>query len=255
MLRPILLFSVALACIITATASLSLLPRNPCAEKKEESDAVFVTFSLEEALSGTVFFGESTTAHLSRTGGLLDTPSGRRMVFRDQSGTRMLDRRILSSPVLYPRGEGMQTLPFSEALAYERPTRIVLSFGLNGLRTFAKNTEALLSPYRILIDGIRKASPDTRIYLQSVYPVGENSVFSADLFTVNREIRTVNEALKALCAEYGILYLDTAALLADENGTLRKECDIGDGIHLTNEAYRILLSDIAETIRRKETNV
>ena len=55
----------------------------------------------EDALAGVFFFGESTTAHLARSGGVLDTDEHRGKVLRDESGTRYLDMRILSSPVFY----------------------------------------------------------------------------------------------------------------------------------------------------------
>ena len=52
---------------------------------------------------GVFFFGESTTAHLSRVGGVLDSDENRDKVLRDESGTRYLDARILSSPVFCNR--------------------------------------------------------------------------------------------------------------------------------------------------------
>ena len=57
-----------------------------------------------DALLGVFFFGESTTAHLARSGGVLDTDVHRGRVWRDESGTRYLDARILSSPVFYYEG-------------------------------------------------------------------------------------------------------------------------------------------------------
>lgn len=197
----------------------------------------------EDPLGGTVFFGESTTAHLSRDGGVLDTPAGRRHVLRDGSGTRLLDRRILSSPVDLENEDGsVGTVAFSEALTALAPKRIVLSFGLNGLRAHAKEPQKFLSTYRRLIDGIRDLLPESEIIIQSVYPVGENTVFSADVATVNREIDLINKLLKDACASWGdVSFIDTAACLRDADGTLSRAYDAGDGIHLTNEAYERIL--------------
>ena len=71
----------------------------------------------EDTLSGVFFFGESTTAHLARSGGVLDTDEGRGKVLRDESGTRYLDARILSSPVFYYTGNRAEKIPFAEARA------------------------------------------------------------------------------------------------------------------------------------------
>ena len=196
-----------------------------------------------DPLDGTVFFGESTTAHLSRAGGILDTPTGRRHVLRDGSGTRLLDRRILTSPIDLENEDGTTvTLPLTEALTALAPARIVLSFGLNGLRAHAKEPQQFLSTSRRLIDGIRDLLPESEIIVQSVYPVGVNTVFSADAATVNREIDLLNGALRDACASWGdVTFIDTAACLRDESGALSSAYDAGDGIHLTNEAYKQIL--------------
>ncbi len=239
------------------TASFLLFSCAPSAQAWEGNGAVRVcepmtAQELADLFSDTVFFGESTTAHLSRRGGILDTPAMKGHVWRDGSGTRMLDRRLFSSPVLY-KGEngGIETLSFADALAREHPARLVLSFGLNGIRTHAKEPARFLSTYRFVLDGIRAISPETEILLQSVYPIGKNTVFSADVDTVNREIRTINEALCSACKEWGdVRFVDTASLLADADGMLRPDFDAGDGIHLTNAAYHTLLSYLGASMRK-----
>lgn len=241
------------------TASLLLLLCGIPAGAAEENGAA--SFLSEEAicggLCGTVFFGESTTAHLTRRGGICDTPRLRRLVWRDESGTRMLDRRLLFSPVLYEAENGERfRISVSEALTREHPARIVLSFGLNGLLSHEREPEKFLATYRRLIDGIREHSPHTQILLQSVYPVGENATFSEDVATVNRKICALNAVLAEACRTWGdVLFLDTAPLLRAADGSLSPDCDAGDGIHLTNGAYRRILSYlIAELPLRTTSN-
>ncbi|MBQ9784362.1 MAG: hypothetical protein IJW29_02570 [Clostridia bacterium] len=198
----------------------------------------------------TVFFGESTTAHLSRRGGVLDTPEGRGRVFRNESGTCMLSRRIMSTPIdLYEANGVKQTLPLTDALAQIQPARIVLSFGLNGIMGFIENKDAFLGAYRVLIDGVRKYSPKTEIILQSVYPVRASEAFSVDADTLNAHIRTLNGWICALAAEERIGYADTASLLCDRYGALRADYDCGDGIHLTNGAYEKILAYFSQKER------
>ncbi len=190
-----------------------------------------------------VFFGESTTAHLSRSGGVLDTPAGRMQVLRDGSGTRMLDRRILASPVvLYGADGSCETVSFSDAVARLRPKNLVLSFGLNGIMGFLASPERFDAAYGLLIDGIRQVSPETRILLQSVYPVRASDGFSVDTPTLNAHIRSLNERIQAIASQRGVVYLDSASVLRDADGALRADYDSGDGIHLTNDAYRALLA-------------
>ena len=207
----------------------------------------------KDALDGVFFFGESTTAHLSRAGGVLDTDDGRGKVLRDESGTRCLDMRILSSPVFYYGGNKIEKITFAEAIERTQPRVLVLSFGLNGITRWSRDPEAFLRNYRNLIDGIFARSPDTKILLQSVYPVGENTCFSIPVKDLNRQIGNLNVRIAELANEYEkIDYIDTAALLADESGVLSPTYDIGDGIHLTNEAYDTILQFLCQHITKIE---
>lgn len=227
---------------IFLTASLLLLfPLR--AEAKEADGAAFFRPEI-------YFFGESTTAHLSRREGVLDTDRDRHRVLRDGSGTRMLERRILSSPVLLD-GE---CVPLADAVERLAPPVLVLSFGLNGLFYHVSHPDRFLGNYRLLIDGIRARSPSTRIYLQSVYPVGENTVFSESSATVNEAIRTLNARIASACADWGdATYLDTSHLLLDASGGLDRQYDVGDGIHLTNAAYQRLLAFLEARIGKEQS--
>ena len=232
--------------LLTVLSLLCALTVSPQAENREP----FVLPENEkDALCGVYFFGESTTAHLARVGGVLDSDAHRGKVLRDESGTRYLDMRILFSPVIY-NGE---KISFAEAIERAQPRVLVLSFGLNGISRWSRDPDAFLRNYRALIDGILARSPNTKIILQSVYPVGENACFSAPVHLLNAQIVTLNGYILSLSHEYkNVEYINTAALLADASGALSSAYDVGDGIHLTNDAYRIILSHLCQSMRGKE---
>lgn len=216
----------------------------------ESGEPFVLSKTQEDALSGVYFFGESTTAHLARAGGVLDSDEYRSKVLRDESGTRYLDMRILSSPVFY---EG-EKISFGEAMERAQPRVLVLSFGLNGITRWSRDTGAFLRNYRALIEGILARSPNTKILLQSVYPVGKNDCFSLSKEELNRQIEVLNTHISSLSKEYEkVDYINTAALLADESGALLSNYDIGDGIHLTNEAYRIILTFLCQSISKTDS--
>ena len=214
------------------------------------SGELFVLSSTNDDTHGGVFFfGESTTAHLARSGGVLDTDAHRGRVWRDESGTRYLDARILSSPVFYYEGNRAEKIPFAEAVERAQPRVLVLSFGLNGITRWSRDPDAFLRNYRALIEGILERSPSAKILLQSVYPVGENTCFSLPVSEINAQIDNLNKHIASLADEYeNVEYINTAALLSDASGALNAACDVGDGIHLTNEAYRIILAFLEQTI-------
>lgn len=196
----------------------------------------------KEYVDQMVFFGESTTSHLARRGGVFDRCDNR--VLRDESGTRMLSRRTLTSPVLlYDATGGSRTVPFVDAVAALKPRILVLSFGLNGLDGFVREPSRFAKNYRALIDGVLAASPDTRILLQSVYPVASAIGLDGDVDAQNAAIRRLNEQIEALATQWeATRYVDTASVLTGGDGRLLPRYDAGDGIHLTNEAYRQILS-------------
>ncbi|MBQ9774010.1 MAG: SGNH/GDSL hydrolase family protein [Clostridia bacterium] len=224
-----LILSCLLACALCASALVAACPTARAEETTGDWDQ-------------TVFFGESTTAHLARVGGVLDTPSGRLRVWRDKSGTRMLSRRILASSVELPASDGStRTLTLVEALREFQPPVMVLSFGLNGIMGFITDEASFVGAYETLIDGITKHSPRTRIVLQSVYPVRRADGYSVDVDTLNAHIDTLNACIRNLAQKKGVEYIDTAHLLKDTDGRLLEKYDCGDGIHLRNEAYQRIL--------------
>ncbi len=240
-------FSRSLAILILAIL-LAMQLSIPCQADIRES--LFVRANAEEILShGVYFFGESTTAHLARRGGVLDRDDLRGHVLRDESGTRRLDRRILSSPVIIRENGVSHTVAFSQAVEVLQPSVLVLSFGLNGLVQFSRDPERFLADYRLLIEGVHARSPQTQMLLQSIYPVAQNDVFTADVTETNTQIQALNAHVAALEKEYPFVrFADSAPLLQDGNGMLCTAYDSGDGIHLTNDAYHLLLGFILKNI-------
>ena len=192
-----------------------------------------------EYIDKMIFFGESTTAHL-RSRGVLSGGTDTHQVWTDSSGTRMLSSRITSEPIVYPpTGE---KLTVAEACQKEKPAYLVLSFGLNGITNFISNKDQYVSNYGRLIAAIQAASPDTKIILQTVYPVCKANNYSVDVETLNGYIATLNSWLPEIAAKYeNVRVADTASVLLDSNDKLNSSYDNGDGIHLTTAAYEQIL--------------
>ena len=187
-----------------------------------------------------IFFGESTTSHLASRG-VLSGGADTVQVWSEASGTRTLSSKITSQIISTPAS--VKGLTVIEACKQEKPAYMVLSFGLNGIAQFIKDRQSFLNAYSGLIQAIQKASPDTRIILQSVYPISEsNNTFSVDGLTVNRYILTVNGWIEELAKTHeNTRYCDTASVLRNELNALIPAYDAGDGIHLTKEAYEAIL--------------
>ena len=186
-----------------------------------------------------IFFGESTTAHL-RARGVLSGGTDTKQVWSDASNTRMLSSRTTSEPIIYPpTGE---SITITEACKREKPAYLVLSFGLNGINGFISNKTQYINNYGKLIAAIQTASPETKIILQTVYPVSNADHFGVDVATLNGYIDTLNGWLPEIAAKYqNVRVVDTASVLKDAEGRLLPSCNDGDGIHLTVSAYESIL--------------
>ena len=121
-----------------------------------------------------------------------------------------------------------------------KPAKIFLMIGTNDLAWGGKKVPEVHAKITEIIDTIKKQSPKTEIYLQSVFPVVDD--MRNDEFD-NKDIDAINLLLKKLAAEKNITWIDVASVLKDENGQLKRELT-EDGLHLGGEAYYLWWSVI-----------
>lgn len=194
-----------------------------------------------------LFLGESTTAHL-RSRGVLAGGTSTTQVLANESGTLMLNARLLSTRVIEPITRQSLTIP--EAIAVRKPEFLVLSFGLNGIATFSANPGRYTELYASLIAAAQNASPETVIVLQTIYPVAKNPTewkYDQSPGEINLEIAKLNALLPALAKQTGSILIDTASVLPDADGYLRAEYS-ADGIHLTRLGYLEVLNYLEEKL-------
>lgn len=186
------------------------------------------------------FFGESTTAHL-KSRGVLSGGTATKQVLADESGTKRLSPRLPYESVIDP--ESGDSISLAELLSKQKPEVLVLSFGLNGIYEYAKEPDRFVRDYNALIDSIRVSSPATVLLLQSIYPVAKDSERFSNPEEVNRDIALLNARLPEIAASHKKVFcVDTASVLKDADGSLKKAFDNGDGYHLTASAYREILT-------------
>ncbi len=192
----------------------------------------------KEYIDSIIFFGESTTAHM-KSRGVLSGGKKTTQVWAPKSGTVNLDMQCESVKIVYP--ETGELLTVGQAAEKKQPSIMVLTFGLNGAVTKIKQGEDYFSEcYLKLINGIRTASPSTKIMLQSCYPIAigmDMNNYTVDVATLKQYIETINSWTHALAKAEGLWYLDTYTELIGNDGYLSPEFDSGDGYHLTAEAY------------------
>ena len=213
--------------------------------ESKELEKVFLEQSTDAGqnyIDSFIFLGESTTFHL-KSRGVLSGGTETKQVWAPKSGTLMLDQSTSECRIVYP--ETNEELDLHDALALKHPKYILLTFGLNGAgRTVSKGAEYFKTCYKKLTNTIRDASPNTKIILQSCFPVAKNmdmSAYSINYLELNKYIDTLNEWTRELADDNGYGYLNTSEILKNEEGALRDELQVGDGYHLTRAAYEEIL--------------
>lgn len=175
------------------------------------------------------FVGESTTSHFFKGG--ID----RSHILVPSSATLTLGSDILQILV------GNENLNIPDAIRSSNAEILIITIGVNNAMNFSKNQYK--SFYSKLIEAIMYNSPDTKIILQSSFPVTKE--FSSKSNAISNEaIDRNNEWTKELAKEYSLKYLDTQSILKDDSGALKKEYENGDGVHLNEKAYSLIIQYI-----------
>lgn len=183
-----------------------------------ESDPV-----VDAYFDNAVFVGDSITDGVSLYG-----------VMKNASvlaGTGINLDTIYTSAVIKDMQTGARS-SIMDSLALAQYERVYVLLGGNEVRYIEK--EAFIRRYGKVLDDIRKLQPDAVIYVQSITPVAVGNYYDMD----NGRITEYNEALKTLCGEKQIYYLDVAETLEAEDGTLQAEFAAVDGMHFEPVGYK-----------------
>ena len=116
-----------------------------------------------------------------------------------------------------------------------KPKKIFLLSGTNDMKRGIPNNVIAANIKRI-VARIKKESPRTKVYIQSLLPVNEAMLPKTYALINNKKIKDLNELLIEMCAEMRVNYINLQPALTDENGSLKKELSI-DGLHLRQAAY------------------
>ena len=183
-----------------------------------------------------IFVGDSLTAHLINRG-VLTGGTDTKQVWRCENNMMNLNSEVTAAKIIFP-GTG-EKMTVAEAAARAKPEIMIITLGTDWGVSYLSETE-FKACYTALVKAIQKASPKTKIILQSIFPVTAGCT-ALD----NTKIDTANTWVKAVAAENGCYYLDTQSILKDERNCLKENyCNSSDGIHMGKEAYVAILEYI-----------
>lgn len=146
-----------------------------------------------------------------------------------------------SNKLVYNRGISGDTSDrflerFDDTVLSLKPSNLVLLIGTNDL-TLISDVDYIFSNIEQVIIKAKNTCPNTKIILQSVYPVNYKNKKK------NSNIVKLNSKLKALCEKYCLIYLDLHGLLSDDNCGLNAKYTY-DGLHPNALGFEIAASQI-----------
>ena len=204
-------------------------------ESRKETGPVTARLGLtadagRDYLDKIVFLGDSTTygiGYYYRHGYTdLCPPS---QVWTPSSGTLSL-WDYGTAKIVYP-ATGKELL-IQDAAKAAQPEIMIITLGVNGISSL--DEKGFKADYTALVNNILAVSPNTKIILNSIYPVADSYKYQKSIN--NTKINAANGWIEAMAEELGVYYLNSHEALAVE-GKLPESSHNGDGLHLTGESF------------------
>ena len=191
------------------------------------------------------FLGDSTTAGMI-TYKVLTDGENTKQVWRGAVGNTITFMYLTDVNILYP--ETNETMPILSAVKKAKPEYLVITLGVTGGVSQHLPEEDFVELYEWLLEGIFRESPNTKVIVQSIFPVEKNRVTPAGDYSriTNEEIIRDNGWIKEIVQKYfaqgkNVRYSDVYGLLLDAEGYLDPKFGNGDGLHIGPEGYAVIL--------------
>ena len=178
-----------------------------------------------------IFLGDSTTYGLGYYDIVDDS-----QVWTPASGTLTLDKWNIST-IVYP--DDKTELSIVDAVTKKQPEYMLVTLGVNGISFM--DEEYFVTEYTKLVQAIKEASPNTKIILNSIYPV--TASYSAEKNGItNEKIDTANTWIERVAGSLGVKYLDSESVVKDKDGAMpEKICNDGK-LHFNADGYELVIN-------------
>ncbi|MBB1284518.1 sialate O-acetylesterase [Flavisolibacter sp. BT320] len=168
--------------------------------------------------------------------------SAKDIIFLGNSITAGVDWvELLGNPVVRNRGiSGDITFGVLERLhevTEGAPAKVFILIGINDISRNIPDS-VIIGNYAKMIQRIKKESPKTKIYFQTLMPVNDSFTQFKNHYNKDEHILFVNESLKALAVAEKVTLIDLYPHFLDSEKKMDKRYTI-DGLHLNAEGYKV----------------
>lgn len=158
-------------------------------------------------------------------------------IWTPASGTLTLSLHNVAT-IVYPATK--EEISIVDAATRGKPEILMITLGVNGVSFMDES--AFIQAYTELVNNVKTASPDTKIILNSIYPVATNYEYLSQIN--NEKIRAANGWVERIAEDTGCRFLNSFEAVVGEDGNLPQSSQNGDGLHLTGEAFGIVMNYI-----------
>lgn len=123
-----------------------------------------------------------------------------------------------------------------DAIVKGKPAKVFIMIGVNDI-SHGISPDSIAADYARLVKELRRKSPSTKVYLQSVLPVDNTFRRYKNMIGRDHLIAPFNDRIQRIADEEGCTYIDLWPVFLDNStGRLNRKYT-NDGLHLNGQGY------------------
>ena len=125
------------------------------------------------------------------------------------------------------------------------PTKVFILIGTNDLVYSELDNDGIKNNIEEIINKIYEKNSNTKIYLESIYPV--NNLLNKEIVETrtNDNIKNLNNKIEKICDNNKCTYINMYDNLTDKNGNMKRIYTV-DGLHLNKIGYKVVASKLTK---------
>lgn len=116
-----------------------------------------------------------------------------------------------------------------------KPSKLFVLIGINDISKDIPDA-VIAAQYRALIDSVKRQSPQTKIFVQSILPLNPTVKNFPQHYDKQERVVAVNRLLRQMARATGTIYIDLWPIFVDTHHRLDANLT-GDGLHLNAQGY------------------
>lgn len=123
------------------------------------------------------------------------------------------------------------------------PTKVFILIGTNDLVYSGLDNDGIKNNIEEIINKIYEKNSNTKIYLESIYPV--NNLINKEIVETrtNDNIKDLNNKIEKICNNNKCTYINMYDNLTDKNGNMKRIYTV-DGLHLNKIGYKVITNKL-----------